>query len=326
MTAAGSLKLILAAAAAALFAFPSPPASAQDYPTRPVTVIVPFAPGGATDNVARAVTAKMRDKLGQQIVIENRPGAGGAVGAQHVARSRPDGYTLLYWNSGFVTAPHLSQLQYDHLKDFEPVALAGSTPTIISVHPNLPAKNLTELIALAKSKPGEINFGSSGLGSSDHLAVELLQSIAGIKMTHVPYKGGSPAAAAAVAGEVQLLGLSPGTVTGQLRAGQLRGLAVASERRLPSLPDVPTSAESGLPEYVVPIWLGMWAPAGTPKPIVAKLNEAARDALADEEVRKTLANVGVEAVGSSSDEFAAMVHAESERWGKIIREARITLQ
>ena len=268
----------------------------------------------------------MRDKLGQQIVIENRPGAGGAVGAQYVAKAKPDGYTLLYWNSGFVTAPHLSQLQYDHLKDFEPVALAGSTPTIISVNPNVPAKSLTELVALAKGKPGEINFGSSGLGSSDHLAVELLMSMTGIKMTHVPYMGGSPAAAAAVAGEVQLLGLSPGTVTGQLRAGQLRGLAVASERRLPSLPDVPTSAESGLPEYIVPIWLGMWAPAGTPKPIVAKLNDAARDALRDEDVRKALANVGVEAVGSTSEEFAAMVRTESERWGKIIREAGITLQ
>ncbi len=314
---------LLAGLAAGLAA---PAARAQDAPGRPITLVVPFAPGGASDVTARILAARMSEVLRQRILIENRPGAGGALGAEVVARAPATGTTLLFWNVGFVTTAHLARLSYDHLRDFEPVGLAGTTPTILSVNRDVPAQTLAEFLALAKRRPGEINFGSSGIGASDHLAIAFLERLADIRMTHVPYRGGAPAATAAIAGEVQLLGLSAGTVLEHVRSGRLRALAIGGERRYAGLPEVPTAAEAGLPGYVVDVWLGIWAPAGTPRPVVEQLNAAMREALAAPEVQRTLGAAGIEPLGSTVDEFAARVRSESERWGRVIREANITIQ
>jgi len=314
-------------AAGAVCAAAATNAAAQAYPSRPVSLVVPFAPGGASDVTARTLGNRMGEILGQRIVIDNKPGAGGAVGAEAVSRAQPNGYTLLFWNIGFVTTAHLAKLSYDHLKDFQPVGLSGMTPTILTVGPSLQVKTLREFIDHARANPGKVNFGSSGLGSSDHLALELFQKMAGISMTHVPYKGGAPATAATMAGEIDLVGLSAGSVLGQIRAGKLRALAMGSERRYAQLPDVPTATEAGVAGYVVDVWLGVWAPAGTPRDIVQKLNEAMRASLSTESVRESLAKAGIVAVSSASaDEFAAFVRAESDKWGRVIRESNIKIQ
>jgi tripartite-type tricarboxylate transporter receptor subunit TctC len=311
-------------AAASLLAMP---AMAQTFPSKPVTMVVPFAPGGASDVTARALAARMGELLGQNVVIDNKPGAGGSIGAASVARSEPNGYTLLFWNVGMVTTAHLGSLPYDHLKDFQPVGLSGATPTILTVGPSVSAKDLGEFIRQARSTPGKITFGSSGLGASDHLALELFQKMANVQLTHVPYKGGAPATTAAMAGEIDLVGLSAGSVLGQIKAGRLRALAMGSAQRYSQLPDVPTATEAGVPGYVVDVWLGVWAPAGTPPAIVTKLNETMRAALATESVRATLAKSGIEAVSSTSPEaFATFVKAESDKWGQVIRDAKIKVQ
>jgi tripartite-type tricarboxylate transporter receptor subunit TctC len=311
-------------AAASLVAMP---AAAQTYPSKPVTMVVPFAPGGASDVTARALASRMGELLGQNIVIDNKPGAGGSLGAASVARADPNGYTLLFWNVGMVTTAHLGSLPYDHLKDFQPVGLSGATPTILTVGPSVAAKDLGEFLRLARSAPGKITYGSSGMGASDHLALELFQKMANIQMTHVPYKGGAPATTAAMSGEIDLVGLSAGSVLGQIRAGRLRALAMGSARRYSELPDVPTATEAGVPDYVVDVWLGVWAPAGTPPAIVNRLNEAMRAALATDSVRATLAKSGIEAVSSASpQEFASFVKAESDKWGQVIRDAKIKVQ
>jgi len=321
-----SFKSVLFAVAAIVSCLAGP-AAAQPYPSRPVTLVVPFAPGGASDVTARTLANRMGEILGQRIVIDNKPGAGGAVGAESVSRAQPSGYTLLFWNIGFVTTAHLAKLTYDHLKDFQPVGLAGVTPTIITVGPTVQAKSLREFIEFARANPGKINFGSSGLGSSDHLALELFQKMAGIRMTHVPYKGGAPATTATMAGEIDLVGLSAGSVLGQIRTGKLRALAMGSTKRYSQLPDVPTAGEAGVPGYVVDVWLGIWAPAGTPRDIVDKLNDAMRASLATDSVRQSLANSGIEAVSSASaDEFATFVKAESDKWGRVISESNIKIQ
>ena len=318
------LMTLAALAAASLTAVP---ALAQTYPARPMTMVVPFAPGGASDVTARTLASRMGEILGQNVIIENKPGAGGSIGAASVARAEPNGYTLLFWNVGLVTTAHLGSLPYDHLKDFQPVGLAGATPTILTVGPSVAAKDLGEFIRLAQGSPGRITFGSSGLGASDHLALELFQKMANIQLTHVPYKGGAPATTAAMSGEIDLVGLSAGSVLGQIRAGRLRALAMGSAQRYSQLPEVPTATEAGVPGYVVDVWLGVWAPAGTPPAIVNRLNEAMRAALSTESVRAALAKSGIEAVSSASPaEFAAFVRVESEKWGQVIRDAKIKVQ
>ncbi|WP_244458967.1 Bug family tripartite tricarboxylate transporter substrate binding protein [Roseomonas fluvialis] len=302
------------------------PAVAQTYPSRPITMVVPFAPGGASDVSGRVLANRMGEILGQRVVIENKPGAGGAIGAEAVVRAAPDGYTLLFWNVGIATTAHLSRLPYDPLRDLQPIGLAGSIPTILAVGAGVQAATLRDLIEMARARPEALNYGSSGIGSSDHLAVAMFESLAGVRLTHIPYRGGAPAVTAAMTGEVQLLGLTAGSVLNQIRSGHLRALAIASDRPYPGLPGVPTAAEAGLPGFSVDVWLGVWAPSGTPRPIVDRVNAAIRQALATDATVAALGAAGIEAASSTTDEFTAHVGVEFERWGRVIRQANIVVQ
>ncbi len=300
----------------------------QGYPGKPVRLIVPFAAGGGNDSVARLVGKRLSDGLGQQVVIDNRPGAGGVLGAELAAKSQPDGYTLFLGGVGsHAINPNLHErLPYDPIKDFAPIALLASAPLILVVHPSVPANSIREFIALARVRPGQLDYASNGNGSSSHLAAVMFEAMAGVKMVHVPYKGLSPALADLLSGRVQLMFSSVVAILPHIKAGKLRGLAVTGGKRLSSMPGLPTLAESGLAGYEASSWYGVLAPAGTPREIIARLNAEMVKALDRPEVKSSLLAEGAEPIGGTPEQFAAHIKSEKERLGKLIRDAKIRLE
>jgi tripartite-type tricarboxylate transporter receptor subunit TctC len=302
-------------------------AQAQDYPNRAIKVIVPFVPGGSSDVVARIMAAKMSEALGQQVVVDNRAGAGGTLGADIAAKSAPDGYTLLLYHVGITYGPALyKSLPYDVASDFQPISLVGQTPSLLIVHPQFPVKTTAEFLAHAKAHPGKINYGAAGVGSSGHLGAALFESLSQIKMTMVPYKGAGAAVAAMIAGEVDCMIETIGSLTGGIKAGQLRPLAVSSEHRTSLFPELPTFVESGVPGYTYTTWFAFWAPAKTPRDIVTKLNKVIVAAAEREDTRTQLANAGIEPETSTPEQLDQRVRSELARWGKVIPEAGIVPQ
>jgi tripartite-type tricarboxylate transporter receptor subunit TctC len=304
-------------------------ASAQDaFPTKPVRIVVPTSPGGVTDGTARAIAQRLSELWGQPVLVENRPGANQMPALDHVAKAAPDGHTLMVAADGaFVMFPHLySRLPYDPLKDFAPVtALVGIHQALIT-HPSLPVKNVSELIALARQKPGELNYAAFGVASSGHLNGEQFQSMAGVKFTVVQYKGATPGLTDVIGGHVPMMFISVGSALPPYRAGQVRMLAIGSGKRLPELPDIPTVAESGLPGFESRSWFALYAPSGTPRPIVGKVNEAVRKIFDEPAFRaKFLAPYLYESLVSSPEQFAQFLRDETARWGKVIRDAKIKL-
>jgi tripartite-type tricarboxylate transporter receptor subunit TctC len=297
---------------------------AQQYPTKSVRLVVPFSPGGTTDFIARSLGKRLSDGLGQTFVVDNRGGAGGTVGADIVAKAPGDGYTLMVYHIAIATGPWLyKKLPYDPRRDIAPVTLIGSSPSIMVVNPSLNVSSVKDVIALAKASPARITYGSAGIGSAGHLGPALFEYHAGVKLSHIPYKGGGPALAAAAGGEVQLMiQVMPDTIR-QVRAGRLKLLAVSTAKRVRELPDVPTIAESGVPGYEYTTWFGFFAPGTTPQPLVAKLNQLVNKVLATPEVQAEFRRDGLEPSGGSVDEFRALVNSEIEKWGKVIKAAGI---
>ena len=295
--------------------------AAKDYPARPIRIVVTFTPGGPTDIVARAVGQKLSEAWGQTVVVDNRPGAAGNIGMDLVAKAPADGYTLVLGSFGpMIISPFVySKLPYDPVKDFAPITLAATSWFFLVVHPSMPVKSVKELIAFAKSKPGGLTFSSSGNASPSHLGGELLRTVGGIDLTHVPYKGGAPAVAAVMTGEVQMAIESPPPIVPQVKAGKLRALGAARPTRSPLLPDVPTISEAGLPGFHVGSWYGFLAPAGTPKPIIDKLNAEMVKAIRSQELRERFAAVGADSVGDSPSDFAAFIRADLKKWEKVVR-------
>ena len=303
------------------------PVQAQEWPTRPVRMIVPFPPGGGTDTVARPLAAKLAQILGQQVVIDNRGGAGGTIGAGLAAKAPADGYTvLLYSVHGAVAAAAYKTLAYDLQKDLVPVTTAAIFPDVLVAANRVPAKTLPELIAWAKANPGKLNCGSAGNGTSRHLSCELFNAAAGVGATHVPYKGTGPATQALVAGEIDWIFEALGSAAGQIRAGTVRPIVVTSAKRSPAFPEIPTAIESGLAGFEVTSWYGLWVPVGTPPAVVQKLHDAVVKAFADPELKDTWARLGADPGGSSPDAFRALIDQDIAKWGKVVREAKITLE
>jgi tripartite-type tricarboxylate transporter receptor subunit TctC len=310
----------------ALLALACTPLSAQVWPSRAVRIIVPFAPGGGTDIVMRLVGQKLAEQTGVSFVTDSRPGAAGVVGAELAARAAPDGYTIFVSAPEFSINPSMRKLPYDPLKDFAFVTQVTSGQFMLASHPSVPATNLQQLLALAKQRPGALNYGSSGSGGINHLAGELLQSMTGIKLTHVAYKGTGPAVTALLGGHIDFMfgstsGLLPPSATGKLRA-----IALTGTKRLAQLPDVPTIDEAGVRGYAVSGWYGMYAPAGTPQDIVERLHAETRKALTSPAVREGLEKTGNEPVGSTPQEFRAFVQSEMAKWAKVIKAANITAE
>jgi len=296
------------------------PVHAQTYPVRPVRMIVPFSPGGATDVPARILAQRLSEAFGHQIVIDNRPGAGGVLGADAVAKAPPDGYTLLLTATTHVISASLyKKLPYDAIRDFAPVMLIGSGPNVLTVHPSLPAKNVRELIALAKARPGKIDYASSGNGSSQHLFGALFMSLADIRMMHIPYKGSAPATTDLIAGQVSVGFPGIALVLPHTKAGRLRALAVTSAERSKAMPDVPSIAEAGVPGYAATLWLGLLAPRGTPPQIVQKLFDEIAKLLRQPEVESAYLATGTDITISNPEQFGLFVKAEYDKWAKVIK-------
>ena len=301
---------------------------AQDYPSRPLRLIVPTAPGGGTDFTGRLVAAKLSESLGQQVVVENRGGGGGSVGADNAAKSTADGYTLLLGSiaTHAVNPALYKKLPYDHLKDFAPVSLIGTVPNALVVHPSVPAKSVQEFIAYAKANPGKINYGSSGVGSPPHLSMELLRSMTGINLVHVPYKGAGPALADLLGGQMQAMCTSLAGLINFIKSGRVRALGVTTAKRNPQLPDVPTIVESGIPGYEVTIWYAVFAPVATPKAIVQKLNTEMVKALNSQEMKERMALQGMDPAPSTPAELTAFVKIETAKWAKAAKDSGATAE
>ena len=303
-------------------------ASAQDYPTKSVRLIVPFPAGSSSnDIIARRLAEPLSAALGQRMVVENRPGAGGNVGSEYVSKQAPDGYTLLVATNGpQAIAPNVFKLNYDSQKDLTPVAMVANVPYMLMIHPSLPAKNVRELIALAKKRPGQLLFASSGNAGTPHLCWELFKSMAGIDIVHVPYKGGAPAMMDTVGGQTQMYcsGLIAGSP--QIKAGRLRALGMGTLERSPVMPDVPTIAEQGLPGFNVGSWFGIMAPTGTPAPIVQRLYGEIAKVVATAEIQKFLVSQGAEPMLMDPPKFSEFLRAETEKWGKVVRGAKLNLK
>ena len=301
---------------------------AQDYPSRPLRLIVPTAPGGGTDFTGRLVAAKLSESLGQQVVVENRGGGGGSVGADNAAKSTPDGYTLLLGSiaTHAVNPALYKKLPYDHLKDFAPVSLIGTVPNAMVVHPSVPVKSMQEFIAYAKANPGKINYGSSGVGSPPHLSMELLRSMTGINLVHVPYKGAGPALADLLGGQMQAMCTSLAGLINFIKSGRVRALGVTTAKRNPQLPDVPTIVESGIPGYEVTIWYAVFAPVATPKAIVQKLNTEMVKALNSPEMKERMALQGMDPAPSTPAELTTFVKIETAKWAKAAKDSGATAE
>ena len=301
----------------------SAPLQAQDYPSRPIMLVVPYSAGGGNDVMARIVAERMSNALGQQVVIENRGGAGGTIATRGVARSAPDGYTLVIGGTGTLAInPTLyANAGYDPRKDFAPVGLIATSALVILVHPSVPARSIEELIALARKEPGKLNYASAGPGSGIHLGTELFAGMAGIRLTHIPYRGSSPALNDLLGGHVDIYFSSLPPALGLIGEGKVRALAVTGAQRERALPDLPTVAEAGLPGYEAVLHYGIAAPAGTPRPIIDKLNAALREALAAAETRTLMESAGVEPMPSTPEDYAADIDREETKWSQIVRQS-----
>jgi tripartite-type tricarboxylate transporter receptor subunit TctC len=297
------------------------PAGAQQYPTRPVRFVVPFAPGGSTDTLARTVGMKLTDALGQQVVVDNRPGANGDIGMMIVAKAPPDGYTIvLGYIANLAIAPSLyKKMPYDPVKDFQPLTQPASSPNVLTAHPSVPANSLQELIALAKAKPGAVSFASTGVASVGHLTGELINNLAGIRMTHVPYKGSGQAVTDILGGHVQVMFSGFSSTLHHIKAGKLRALAVTGPKRSNALPQVATIAEQGFPGVEATAWYGILAPAGTPKPVVTRLHGEMVKILRLADVTQKLEGLGFEIVASTPDQLGAYIRSEIKKWEKVVK-------
>ena len=320
-TAAGIVSAIFAAGA--LLA-PTAASAQQDYPSKPVRIIVPSVAGGGTDSSTRIVVSKLGDLLGQRIIVDNRPGAGSIIGTEMVARAAPDGYTLLAAISSMTIQPSMQKsLPFDPVKDFAPVSVFVRLPNVLVGHPSMQPKNVKELIAFAKANPGKLEFASAGTGSNLHLCMEMFLSMAGLKMIHVPYKGASQAIADVVAGYVPFMVTNMITGTAQVKAERLRAYGVTSAKRSAAAPQIPTIAEQGVAGYEAVQWYGLMAPAGTPREVVAKLHKAVVGALQDKDVRELFLSSGADPVGNTPEEFSALVKSEMVKWAKVVKAAGI---
>jgi len=319
--------LATVAAAGALSLAPLAAHAQAAYPSKPITIIVPFSAGGTTDILARVVGLYMGTDLGQPVVVDNRAGAGGNIGGQAAARATADGYTLFMGTVGThaINQSLYKKMPFDPIKDFAPLSRVAMVPNLLVANPSQPYKNVKEMIAYAKANPGKINFGSSGNGSSIHLSGELFKQMAGVDMQHVPYRGSAPAVSDLLGGQISVMFDNMPSAIPHVKGGKLRALAVTTAKRSPALPDVPTIAEAGVPGYEATSWFGLLAPAGTPAPIVAKLNASILKALADPEVKKKLAEQGAEPFGEKPEQFAAFIQAETAKWGKVVKDSGASL-
>jgi tripartite-type tricarboxylate transporter receptor subunit TctC len=316
-----ALAVLIALAAAAVS-----PAAAQDYPNRPVRLIIPFPPGGSNDVVGRLVANQLSEKLGHKVFVDNRGGAGGVLGTEAAANAAPDGYTLLVVSIAHAVNPSLYKLNYDPIKSFAPISIMATGPNVLAVNPTLPVKNVKELVALAKEKPGSIDYASAGVGSFQHLGGELFKLVAGVNLQHVPYKGGGPAMQDVIAGHVKVMFSSLVQTTPFIQSGQLRALGVGGAKRNPVLPDVPTIEEAGVPGYVADNWWGIVAPAGTPQPIVDKLYKDIQDVLKSPELTAAFAREGAAAVTITTAEFGKYMEDEMAKWARVVKEGNIRAQ
>jgi tripartite-type tricarboxylate transporter receptor subunit TctC len=322
MTSHTRYRMIVSTIAALVLALVAPvPCSAQDYPTRPIKIVVPFSPGGAVDGPIRVIAQELSKRIGEQVIVDNKPGAGATIGADLVAKAPPDGYTLLLASQTVaISATLYPKLPFDPIEDFAPITLIGREPGVLVVNPALPVKTLQELVAYAKERPGQLDYASSGNGSGQHLFAALLASSTGMKLNHIPYKGSGQATTDLLGGQVMMS--IPGTagMVGHVKSGKLRALAVTGATRTPQLPDVPTVMESGVPGYEAYVWMGLLAPRATPAPIVDKIRREVVAALATPEVKNYMSNAGIEIVGSTPAEFGKFFRSEKELWARVVRE------
>jgi tripartite-type tricarboxylate transporter receptor subunit TctC len=316
------MSMIRLTLASALFAFATG-ASAQAYPTKPIKLIVPFPPAGSTDISARAMAGKLGERLGQPVVIENKPGAGGNIGSDMAAKAQPDGYTLVVGTIGThaINMALYSKMPYDNIRDFAPIILLSSTPNVLAVYPGFPAHSVADVIKIAKADPGRVTYGSSGSGTSIHLSGVLFNSMAGTTMTHVPYKGSAGLQPDLISGQINLAFDNLTSTMAQIKAGKLRALAVTGRERSPMLPDIPTISEAGLPGYEVTSWNAVFAPAGTPKEIIDKLNREINAVLQSPDTRKYFHEQGGEAGGGTPQQLADFMRAETVKWAKVVKES-----
>jgi tripartite-type tricarboxylate transporter receptor subunit TctC len=321
------IKYLLSTVGAALLFLPALPVAAQAFPSKPVRLILPYPPGGGSDTIARPVTRKISENIGQQVIIDNRGGAGGNIGMEAAARAAPDGYTIVMaLTAQLAVNPSLyAKVPYDPVRDFEPVTLLANGAYLLVAHPSLPAKTVKEVIAIAKKRPGELLYASSGNGSGGHLANELFNVMTGIKITHVPYKGGGPALIDTISGQTQLLFATPIASGGHIQAGRLRAIAVSTTKRVGTLPGIPTVSESGVPGYDSGVWYAILAPKGTPQNIINRHNEEFRKALGDPGIREFLTKSGVDPDGGTPDELGKYIRSELAKWAKVIKAANIRL-
>ncbi len=315
--------MIVRSAVFALLALAAGLAQSQQYPTKVVRIIAPFAPGGGTDFIARLVAQKLTERLGQQVIVENKPGAGGNLGAEFAVKSAPDGYTLLLVAGSYTVNPSLYKLSFDPVNDITPIIQLSQGPFVVAVHPSVPANSLKELIELARRQPDKLSYASAGSGSITHLASELFLDMAKIKIVHIPYKGTGPALNDTIAGSTQLIFGSVSTTLQFIKSGRLRGLAVTTARRISALPELPTVAEAGVPGYEVVLWHGLVAPKGVPRPIVDRLNREANQVLKAKEMEDLLATDGVAPAGGTPEQFRALIKADIERWRRVVKQANI---
>ncbi|MFT3721928.1 Bug family tripartite tricarboxylate transporter substrate binding protein [Pseudorhodoferax sp.] len=298
-------------------------AAAQNFPTRPITIIVPFSAGGTTDILARIVGQGLTTELGQSVIVDNKPGAGGNIGASLAAKAQPDGYTLFMGTVGThaINQALYKKMPFDPVKDFAPISRVATVPNLLVAHPSQPFKTVKEMIAYAKAHTGDVTYGSPGSGSSPHVSGALFQSMTGAQITHVPYKGSAPAMSDLLGGQIAVMFDNMPSAIQHVRSGKLRPIAVTTAKRSPELPDVPTIAESGVPGYEATSWFGMFAPAATPKPVLDKLHAALLKVLAQPEVKKKIAEQGGDPVAETPAQFAAFIQAESAKWGKVVKES-----
>ena len=303
-------------------------AQAQDFPNRAIRLVVPFAAGGVTDTSGRAVADRLSARLGQQVVVENRPGASGNIGTEQVAKSAPDGYTLVLGFDGtMVINPHVfGKMPFDPVRDFAPITKLGDATIIVVAHPSVPVKNMTELIAYSKIKPNTLSYGTSGTGGTPHLAGEMLKQRHGLDWTHIPYKGGGQAIIDVIAGQIPLVYTAVASSQQHVKSGKLRALGVSSAKRSSSLPDVPTFVESGLADFIVDSWVGILAPAKTPRAIVDRLHKETVAVLAEPAIRERYAVLGIEPVGNTPEQFGAQIRDDLARWEKVVKQAGIKLE
>ena len=304
------------------------PVQAQNWPTKSLRFISPFAPGGGADITSRVIAQKLAESLGQQVLVDNRGGAGGMIGVDMGAKAPPDGYTMVLGTIGPIAInPGLyRKMPYDPVKDLIPVTLAADALNVLVVHPALPVKNVKELVALGKARPNQLNYGSSGPGATDHLAGELFNMLTGTKMVHVPYKGGAPAMLDLMAGNVQIIFSTVSTAIGQIKGGKIRALGMTGNKRFVLMPELPTIAEAGVPGFAVNNWYGVFVPAGTPKEIVARLNTEIVKVLNLADAKQRLLESGIEATPSTPDQFAAYIQSETKKWAKVVKDANIKVE